>query len=246
MVCKEKESAPIADIHCHILPGIDDGSGSMEETMEMLETATKEGITHIVCTPHYKAGRRNANAEAIKRLLATVVNEARERGIFIALYPGNEVLYFSEMEECIDSGKISTINRSGFLLVEFSPGDSFQYIRNALCDVMDMGYNPVIAHIERYECMVKHEEYATEIHELGVRIQVNASSITGETGWKLRRYTGRLLKKGIVDYVATDAHGSKKRAPYIRKCRDLLYKKYDKSYVDALLYENARRDFLLL
>lgn len=235
----------IADVHCHILPGLDDGSKNMDMTMDMLRVAMREGITHIVCTPHYKAGRHNASNATIEKRFEEVREMIEEAGIPIQLFLGNEVLFFDNIDEKLDAKRIYTMNHCQYVLVEFSPGDQYNYIRNALIEVQGMGYSPVIAHVERYECMVKHPEYAGELHSMGVKIQVNASSVMGEIGWRIKHYIKRLMKDHIVDYVGTDAHRSEGRAPYIDACAEYLYKKFDTQYVNDILYENARRDFLL-
>lgn len=235
----------IADIHCHVLPGLDDGAQSMEETLEMLQIAAKEGITHMVCTPHFKYGRKNASPETVQKRFAEVVTEAKKAGCNILFYLGNEMHYFSDFDAVIEERRIFSMNNSDFLLVEFSPNEPYRYIRNALDEVLGTGYHPILAHIERYECMLSHPEYAGELQKMGVRIQINASSVAGEVGWRIKRYTRRLIKEGLADYIATDAHSCSRRAPHIKKCRDYLYKKTDRRYADALLFENARRDFCL-
>jgi protein-tyrosine phosphatase len=230
-------------MHCHILPGLDDGPGSMEESMQMLSIAEAEGITHIVATPHYRPGRPHAGPQAIRSCLAQVKETASERGIGTALYAGNEVLFHSGMEEALDGGRILTMNGSPFVLVEFLPGDRFLYIRNALDGIMAMGYRPVLAHAERYGCMLADRKNAAELKSMGVRIQVNAGSVTGESGRKAGLFTARILKEGLADYIATDAHKSSGRTPAIRRCRELLHKKHGGDYAAALLYGNAGRDF---
>ena len=234
----------IADIHSHILPEIDDGSRSMQETMSMLQMASEEGITHMVATPHYKMGRGSADGGTIKRLLADVKKEAEDRGIDIKLFSGNEVYYNSELADRFRNGRICTINDSQYVLVEFSPIDQFSYIRNGLDDIIGMGYRPILAHVERYECLVKQPDNVRYLKALGVGIQVNASSVTGESGLGIKRFVHRLLKEELVDYIGTDAHGADVRRPSVKKCIFMLYKKYDGDYVSDILYRNAEAKFL--
>ncbi len=243
---KNRIPAGIIDMHCHILPGMDDGARSMEEALKMLSTAEKEGITHMIATPHYKAGRHNASTQTIQERMRQVKAAAVEKGIHVSLYAGNEVFFYSEMEEGLEEGRILTMNQSPFVLVEFSPGDRYVYIRNALEEVMGMGYSPVLAHAERYECMLAEPENIMELKSMGVRVQINASSVSGEIGRKVKLFTHLLLKRRLVDYIGTDAHGAEKRAPHIKKCKELLYKKYEAEYINALLHENAMRDFKLV
>ena len=230
-----------ADIHCHVLPKVDDGSGSLEESLAMLETAAREGITDMIVTPHYKEGRRNASVKTIRERLRMVQEAADERNITVTLYPGNEVYCFEGMAEALEEGRVLTLNGTDRVLIEFSPTDSYTYIRNALDDIRGLDYIPVAAHIERYECFLKHPEYVEELKHMDAEIQVNVSSVTGAHGYGIRRFVHRLLKRRLVDYVATDAHDSERRTPAVQKCLSQLYRKYDSSYVEAVTYGNAFR-----
>ncbi len=235
----------IADVHSHILPGIDDGSESMDETLRMLKTASDEGITHMIATPHYKVGRGSADSETVKQLVNKVQDKLKEAGLNIKIYPGNEVFYNSELAERFRTGRISTLNDTRYVLVEFSPMDTYRYIRNGLDDIIGMGYKPIIAHVERYESMVKEPKNVEALSSLGVGIQVNASSITGEVGRTVKKFVHGLLEDGLVDYIGTDAHSATdKRKPLINKCASVLYKKYDSDYVTDILYRNAEKNIL--
>lgn len=235
----------IVDVHCHVLPGLDDGSKNMDESLEMLRIAQEEGIVHMVCTPHYHVGRKSASPATVSDRLAKLSEAAAKNGIDVKLSSGNEIMYFDGVGEALEEGRIQRMNGTDFVLIEFLPGDRYLYIRNALDNVMGMGYNPVLAHIERYDCMHKNLDYALELKAMGVGIQINASSVTGDSGGILKRYVRKLLKRQVVDYVGTDAHSSNNRRPTVARCAEVLYKKYDKDYVDGILYKNARRDFRL-
>lgn len=237
---KKKKAECIVDVHCHIMPGIDDGSRSMEETLKMLEIAQSEGITHMIATPHFKSGHHNASPEKVNGLIDDVQTAADVHGIDIELFQGNEILYHDELCEEVDEGKISRMNDTDYVLVEFMPSDQYQYIRNSLDEVISEGYQPIIAHVERYSCMVNDIENVREIKRMGVEIQVNASSIMGGIGKDVKKFLHKLLKEQIVDYIGTDAHRCEgSRTPQMAECADYLYKKYDEQYVDEILYLNA-------
>ena len=238
ILCKHS-SAEFADIHCHILPGVDDGAGDRQEALKMLEIAYHAGITHMIVTPHYKEGRHNVSPAGIKKRLLSLQKEAEDIGIFISLFPGNEIFYFSEIEERLRQGKIQTLNGSHYLLIEFLPSESFVSIRNAVIHILSTGYIPIVAHAERYLCMLKHDDYIEELRMLGAEIQINISSIEGKMGYEVKRFTHRILKRKLVDYLGTDAHDCKRRTPDVRKCMDRLYRKYDMDYIDSISYLNA-------
>ena len=237
---KKKAADYIVDVHCHILPGIDDGSRDMSETLKMLEIAHDEGITHMIATPHFKGGHHNASPEKASALINEVQEAAEGCKLGIKLYQGNEILYHDELCEGVDNGRISRMNDTDYVLVEFMPSDPYQYIRNSLDEIMSEGYQPIIAHVERYGCMLDDVENVREIKNMGVEIQVNASSILGDIGRDVKKFLHKLLSEQLIDYVGTDAHRCEgSRTPKIRECADMLYKKYDEQYVDDILYGNA-------
>ena len=154
---------------------------------------------------------------------------------------GNDCDYdWKSICEGLDNGRISRMNGTDYVLVEFMPSDPYQYIRNSLDEIMSEGYQPVIAHVERYGCIVDDIENVRGLSRMGVEIQVNASSITGDTGKEIKKFVHKLLKEQLVDYVGTDAHRCEdSRTPMMKECSRMLYKKYDERYVDSILYGNA-------
>lgn len=229
----------IVDMHCHILPGLDDGSESLEESVEMLRIAEKSGITDIIATPHFKAGRHNPNPDTISGKIREVQREAQKRGISVNLYPGSEIFFFSELEEALQSHRVCTLNHSPYVLIEFSPGEPYRSIRNALDQVLGMELFPIIAHVERYGCVLDDWQNAEALRDMGARLQINVSGITGRAGAKSRKLTGILLGRQLVDYIGTDAHGSRARTPDMRKCLKLLCRKYDAHYIEEIVCKNA-------
>ena len=232
------------DIHCHILPAVDDGSQSLEETMEMLRIAEAEGIRRMIVTPHYKAGHRSPNEAKIMERVAMVQETIEKEGLHITLYPGNEIYYTSELEEKLEQKKAITMNHTDYLLVEFSPMEHFTYIRNAMNDILGLGYTPILAHVERYQCMLRDVENVEQLRSLGCFIQVNASSVTGGNGFKCKKFVHKLLKQNDVDFIGTDAHNTIKRKPEMKKCADLISRKYGKKYSKALMGGNAEEMLL--
>ena len=232
------------DIHCHVLPGVDDGSSDMDETMEMLRIAEKNGISDMIVTPHYKQGRVGTPRKVIGEMIGKVEKYARLSDISIRLHPGTEVYYNSSLEEKLESGWLATLNDTEYVLVEFSPFEAFPYIRNALEDIFSLGYKPVVAHVERYQCMLGSVENVRVLHESGCRIQVNAGSVAGKYGWKVKHFIRKLLKEQLVDYVGTDAHDQKVRTPEMEKCAEVIRKTCAREYADGVLFANARRDIL--
>ena len=233
------------DMHCHILPGIDDGSQSMRSTVKMLKIAAASGTTHMIATPHFKERHHNASPETIHRLVSEVQEVADEKNLGIKIYPGNEIMFFTDLEEAFDKGKIQTMNGTDYLLVEFYPDEEFSRIRQGMETVQSIGLHPVLAHVERFLALRKDISKVEELKERGVIIQTNASSVTGGQGFQTRQYIKKLLKNELIDLVGTDAHHYESRTPEMGKCAEYLYKKYDEDYIDRILYKNAMELFQL-
>lgn len=234
-----KKSGEMVDMHCHILPEVDDGSRSMEQTMEMLRTAQEEGVMAMIVTPHYREGRHNASPATVMERILRVREEAEKRNIFIPLYPGNEIFYFAGMPECLEHGEVLSLNHTDRVLVEFSPTDDYIHIRNALDEIRGAGYVPVLAHVERYECMVRDWKRVKELGQMDAEIQINAASACGRMGRWIQKFTFDILGERLVDYVGTDAHDNRNRTPEFRKCYRTLAKRFGESYVDEIFLENA-------
>lgn len=234
----------VVDIHSHVLPGVDDGAGDRREALEMLRIAYEEGITDMIVTPHYQSGRFFTPAEVVEEKIRDLEALAEHNGLPIRFYPGTEIYYRSELEDKLEDGQLATMNGSNYLLVEFSPMQEFSYIRNAFSELRSLGFIPILAHVERYQCMREDIDRVAELRRLGCEIQVNAGSIVGKYGLTTKWYCGKLLRQQLVDYLGTDAHNAGGRAPEMHKCTELLYKKYELSYVDKILYKNAVENLL--
>lgn len=228
------------DIHSHILPGLDDGSRSMEQTLSMLRIASAEGIHTIIATPHSYGHRKSASVAAIQECVAKVRLELEKEKIPITLYVGNEIYYRQGAEEELENGEVNTLVGSRYVLVEFHPQEDYQYIMRALNRLSSYGYIPILAHAERYENLFPQKERIEEIKKCGVKIQVNAASVC-EHKWGniYRKRVWQLLKEQLVDYIASDAHSDVHRAPRVKECQKLIEKKLGKEYADACMEKNA-------
>ena len=240
----ERLSMGYFDIHCHLLPGVDDGSRNMDETLEMLRIAAENGITDMIFTPHYKQGQVGTPRSVIEKMIAKVREAAEAEGISMQIHPGTEIYYNSALEEKLESGWLSRMIDSDFVLLEFSPFETFPYIKNAMDDIYSLGYHPILAHVERYQCMLGSVENVRILHKMGVHIQVNAGSVAGDYGFKVKHFIKKLMKEHLIDYIGTDAHNASGRKPAMEKCAEVVRKICDEEYAQALLSENARRDFL--
>lgn len=232
------------DMHSHILPGLDDGSKCMEQSLEMLRIAQEEGITEIIATPHNMPGKGRPTREVLEERLGQLQEAAEEEGISIRIHLGTEYYYREEVSEIFDREEAVTMADSEYVLLEFNPLEERAYIFNAVRDTYSSGYTPIIAHVERYEQLMKKTEHVKTLKDMGALIQVNAASVIGENGRQSKRDVKKLLKAELVDFVSTDAHSDGHRAPKMSKCAAYLSKKYGPEYADRLLYKNAKKYLL--
>ena len=229
------------DLHNHILPGLDDGARDMKQSHEMLKIAYENHISVIVATPHNKANRHNPGKDTIEKYVAQLQEYADEQGYGIRLYSGTEFFYRSELTELLNQQEVCTMAGTSYVLVEFSPLDNYAYIRDGLYNLLAAGYRPIIAHIERYQCVMKDQRLVDELIDMGCFAQVNAGSILGKFGFHTKSDTKKLLKNGRVHFIASDAHTDKERAPELELCARKLYRIYAKAYIDDLLFQNAKK-----
>ncbi|MBO6239744.1 MAG: hypothetical protein J6O61_02735 [Butyrivibrio sp.] len=226
------------DIHCHVMPGVDDGSPDAETSLKMLQMAEKDGTVAMILTPHHKPMHHNVSPDHNKAYTEGLLNKAKSLGLKIKLYSGNEIYYSEKILEELENGEICTLAGSDYVLVEFHPTNPYKAIHNAVYQILGAGYIPIIAHIERYSDIVSHPSYVKELIDMGCYIQVNASSVMGKYGFLISHFTKKLIKKRLVHFVASDAHDTKTRAPLLQDCRSYVDRKTDADYGRKIFLEN--------
>lgn len=226
----------IIDIHCHVLPDIDDGASSKEETLEMLHLMKRNNIVGIIATPHYRIGMFTPNEQKVRSRFEWSKKIAYH--FEIEMYLGSECYIQSEIFEQLDERKYMTLNNSEYILVEFSRFYSYNIIRQYLIKLISKGYRPIVAHVERVEALCKDLSRIKEIVELGVELQVNAEAVMGKSGFATKRKVWNLIHLDLVTYIASDCHDSKKRIPNLRSCYKYVLKKKGVDYANEIFYKN--------
>ena len=231
------------DVHSHVLPGLDDGSRSMEQSLEMLRIAHSEGIEIIIATPHNMPGKGQPSREKVLERIENLQKEAHRAGISVKILMGTEYFYREEVPELLEDGKGIGMNGSEYVLVEFDPMVESRYFCNALQNIMGAGYRPIVAHVERYAKVMDNPAVLKDLKRMGVLLQVNAASVIGDNGRGVKKDVKKLLKEHLVDFVGTDAHSDGRGAPRMEKCATYLAKKYGGDYAWQLLCSNAGEYF---
>lgn len=229
----------LTDIHCHILPGVDDGAIDAVEMMAMLRKEYRDGVRRIILTPHFRAGMFEPSMRRIEYRFKKVRDKAARIGQNgIELYLGCEYYRGSDMCRKLKAGVRPTMAGTSYVLVEFSSQDTYTHIRNTIYEMIVNGFIPIIAHIERYEVMVKDFDYVGDLIELGARIQVNADSVLGNNGHKIKRYCKKLMDKDCLHFIASDSHNLSDRAPNLGECAAYVEKKRGLDYAVRIFQEN--------
>lgn len=226
------------DIHCHILPNVDDGSESLEESIAMAKIAESEGITKIVNTSHCHFDFKYKKGNELKLELEKFNQALKEENINIEVLLGNELYYTSDLIERFDELDFFSMNNSKYILMEFSPINFPKNIEDVIYEIKIRGYIPIIAHAERYKQVQEDVNIVLDCIKEDALIQVNASSILGKNGEKAEDTSKKLLDNNMVHFVATDAHSSNRRRPLIKDSYNYILKNYGKEVSEKLFIEN--------
>ena len=226
------------DIHCHILPEVDDGSRSLNESIEMAMIAKEQGITKIVNTSHYHPDFRYKKGEELLKELEDFNNVLKENMIDIEVVIGNEIYYTKDLIKEIDELDFYTLNNSRYILIELPPTNFPKDLCNIVYELKEKNYIPVFAHVERYREVQENPELIYEVINAGAIIQVNSHSILGKSGKELQKVCNTLLNRNMVHVVGTDAHSSKRRTPIFLDAYKYVIEKYSKEMADDLFIKN--------
>ena len=196
----------MTDIHTHIIPNVDDGSPNLETSINMIKHELDIGVDTIICTPHHIYHRYEKTVEEIKKQFELLKSEVEKLNLPVKLYLGQEICYThrEDIIKMLKEGKLLTLNNTNRILLEFSFTREPEDVLDVIYNFSVNGYEVIIAHVERYEWMTLDK--VKDLRKEGALIQINSNSYLGLTTWKEKRFTKKLLKLGLVDYVASDTH----------------------------------------
>ena len=209
------------DVHCHMVPGVDDGAADLEESLAMLKMQHEDGVRKIIITPHYR-----------RRMFETPAKKVHEQ--FLKLQEAAK----KDLQDILEKRKYVTMAGSSYVLLEFSEGDSAQHIRERVYNVLSCGYEPIIAHVERYQATVKSVGFSSDLVDMGARLQVNVESILGKYTWGAKRYCRKLMKEDLLGFVGSDSHNTKTRIPNIGAGAAYVSKKMGEAYAERIFHDN--------
>ncbi len=231
------------DIHAHIMPGVDDGSDNLEESLAMAELAWDSGVDTIVVTPHSNipGSYENYASPEWRKGFRQLKEYLHQHGCRIRLVTGTEVFATEDVADKIKNGDLIPINGSRYYLMEV-PFDADPYWCEEIWEsVLRLDKIPVIAHPERYFCIQDDPSILYEWMRMGCLSQVNKGSVFGRFGRTAKRTAEILLDHNLITCVASDAHSPYMRTTFMADVRDYLLDVYGERRMERLLYRNPQR-----
>lgn len=228
------------DLHCHILPGIDDGASNLKHALDMAKIAEKDGIVCTACTPHIYPGVYENNAPGIMAAVATLQGHIREAGLQLQLTYGADTHLVPDMLKGIRDGRIPTLNGSRYFLLEPSHHSHPPQFLHSVANVLACGYVPLITHPERLTWTEEFYDEFTQLVTQGAWIQITAGALLGKFGRYARYLAEQMLDDGIVHVIATDAHDVQRRVPLLAEGREAAAKLVGKEEAQRMVQERPQ------
>lgn len=235
-----------ADIHAHLVYGVDDGSQSLEESLELLQIAHREGIRFMFATPHYGAGNVGTPEASLLRERFTILKaRARERVPEMELYLGAELFYTPDLLELLEAGKALPLNGTRYILVEFAEwkgrSDPAEHITQTMLGLAQSRWLPILAHAQRYRDYSGKFHLYEQMVNGGVYLQINAYDLFDTQSEDTKEKARWLVQHRLAHFLGTDTHRLDHHPPVMRSGVNYLYQTCDEAYADALVSGNAKK-----
>lgn len=234
------------DMHSHIINGIDDGSKSIEMTINMLKKAEQSGTTDIIATPHFMRGRFEVEYNEVLKKVEELKEISRENNIDINIYAGQEVYYSRKLLEYYNDKIIGTINNSKYMLIELPMLEfNIEEVINTIYELQIRGITPIIAHPERYKQFIKKPSMINALIKEGMLFQLNGGSIAGDFGKDVKKTATKYLEHNIYSVVGSDAHRDRGRDTDMREALNILEEDKKEEFINngRAILENKDVDF---
>lgn len=239
---EDKVCEKFVDIHCHCLPGVDDGPASISEALMLCRALVAEGVVKVVATPHQLGrfeGRNDSNN--VRKAVRSLNNLLRERGVSIEIVPGGEVRVDERICRLLKDDKILTLADGGkYILLEL-PHDVFINIEPLIRELVFAGIRPIISHAERISALTREPDALLKWLGCSAVFQITASSLLGDFGSKAEKTSWDFLTHGYAKFVASDSHNTHSRKPNIRDAFGRIEKKLGKDIARIVCFENPLR-----
>lgn len=206
------------DLHCHLLPGIDDGAQKIEDSLAMARYAVSQGITHLLCTPHHNNGRYQNEKKMIIPAVHSLQEVLNQEKIPLTLLEGQEVRVTGEIMKELAEERLQFIDlKQTYLLLEFPTMDVPAYAEPLFFELRMKGIVPIIVHPERNAKFRENPDLLIPYLEMGCAAQLTAPSIVGVFGKSIKKTAQEMIERNLVQMVASDAHSVNKRTFYLKE-----------------------------
>ena len=230
------------DIHCHLLPGLDDGAKAIEDALGIAQQLHVAGFTTVIATPHVIEGRDYLTPERILDAVDKLNNTLKERELPLRVFPGAENYIFPDMAKWIAEGKLMTLGNQGkHLLVELPRLDIPHYTDQVFFELQVAGVTPVLAHPERYKRLKEEPERLIEWAKRGVLFQVDLRSLSGHYGPEAKEFGVLMLENRLIHFVGSDAHRVVQSKDAYHRELELLSKQANYEYVETITCHNPKK-----
>lgn len=229
---------PFVDIHCHLIPGIDDGAESIAVSLAMARMAADDGVRTIICTPH-QAGNFSANrGDAIRAAVRRTQQTLAQRGIPLSLLPGGDVRIESDMISRLRRGDLLTLGDHGRHVLLELPHELYFPLEPVLKQLERHDMVGILSHPERNQGILRQPEVLLPLVDAGCLMQVTAGSICGSFGDEIADFSAWMLEEGMVHFVATDAHGVDTRRPVMSEAFNCVHERVGEEIATQLCCHN--------
>ena len=211
----------MVDLHCHILPGLDDGAADLSVALEMAKVFVADGVSVVACTPHILPGLYHNDGPQIRRATAKLQEELDKANVPLKLVSGADNHITPTFVAELGSGHLLSLGGTRYVLVEPPHHIAPPRLEDVFFDLMVAGYVPILTHPERLSWIEAHYQNIRRLAEAGVWMQLTAGSLAGAFGRRPRYWSERMLDEGCAQILATDAHDVNRRPPNLRQGRDL-------------------------
>ena len=230
----------LVDIHCHLLPGIDDGSKNMETSLKLAREAVEDGVTHALMTPHTLNGQYLNHKKDVIKLTEQCQKRLKDENIPLTVFPSQEVRLSGGLIQALDDDDILFCDEAGsYMLLEFPSEDVPHYSKNMIFELRKRGITPIIVHPERNNRILKEPTLLQDFIEQGCLVQITASSYMGTFGKEIEKLSKRFIEAGQCACFASDAHDLPNRQYQYSEALQKLDEEFGKEKVEAFK-NNAR------
>jgi protein-tyrosine phosphatase len=214
-------------MHCHILPGVDDGSDDMNESLNMAKQAVVSGITHIFASPHHLNEKYvNVKIDIIDRVVRLNEN-LQQNNIPLTIHLGQEVRIHRDIFTSLEKEEILTLNDNGtYMLLELPSGRVPTYTKEVIYELLLKGITPIIVHPERNKELIENHKLLFELVQEGALTQLTSGSIIGNFGKSIQSFSKKIIQHNLAHFIATDAHNIGSRGFTLQQAYETITKEY--------------------